>query len=210
MIDTTGEIDTIGSLASSRTVTGMAYRQSDSTIYAYDKDGSDYGIINTGSGAWSNLNSSGAVIPDFGNSGGRFAILNDTLYLTGESGSDESGYDGVFGAIGYTSSSTFNQIGVASDFYKNMVLASDGSTLFGIFGDGTDGNQSLYTIDPSNGTASFLKSISGSGLGTRFYGADFELTSQAVPEPSVCVISLFGLAYAGFARRIKVKRRKST
>jgi hypothetical protein len=200
-IDTSGSITPIGSLNSSRTVTGMAYRQSDSTIYGYDKDGSDYGTINPVSGAWSNLRTAGHGIPDFGNTGGRFAIHNETLYLTGESGTD-----GVFGTIGYTASSAFTQIGGTSNVFINMVLASDGTNLFGIFGDGTAGNQTLYSIDPATGTPSHISAITGSGLGSHFYGAAFQPNSQPVPEPSMGVISLFGMACVGFARRIKAKR----
>jgi len=201
IIDTSGTISSSASPMGSRTIVGMAYRQSDSTIYAYDSDGNDYGKIDPGTGAWSNLLTFGHGIPSSGNFGGRFAILNDTLYLTGVSGTN-----GVFGTIGFTSSSTFTQMGGTSDLFKRMVLASDGTNLFGIFGDGTDGNQALYSIDPVSGTPSYITAITGSGLGTRFYGAAFQPSNQPVPEPSMSVISLFGMACVGFARRIKAKR----
>jgi len=204
-IDTSGSITPIGSLASNRIVSGMAYRQSDSTIYAYDKDGSDYGAINSVLGTWSNIQTSGTGIPDFGNSGGRFAILNDILYLTGESGGN-----GKFGSIGYTSTSTFAQIGPDNPLFINMILASDGTSLFGIYGDGTDGNQALYSINPNSGITSFISTISGVGLGSRFYGADFQSSDQAVPEPSLCIISVVSLACAGFAKRRQIRRCKAS
>lgn len=194
-IDTNGTVSTSASPMGSRFVEGMAYRPSDSTIYAYDSDGSDYGTIDTGTGAWTNLIASGHGITDSG-ANGRFTIHQDTLYLTGD-----NGVQGVFGSMGYTPASTFTQIGGFSDFFVRMSLASDGTTLYGVFGNGAAGSQSLYSINPATGALSFISAITGSGLGTRFYGAAFQPSSQPVPEPSTIVISLAGLAYAGFAKR---------
>ncbi len=167
VINTNGTITTIASAMGSRTVDGMDYRQSDSTTYAIDTDGNDYGSIDTGTGAWTNLQTSDHGVPDDGRSGGRFAIHNDTLYLTGFNGTT-----GVFNSIGYTSSSTFTLLN-SSNLFRSMVLASDGTTLFDIYGDATPGNQALYSIDPTSGAASFITGIYGDGVGIRFYGADF-------------------------------------
>jgi hypothetical protein len=169
---------------------------------SYSRDDNDYGTIDKVTGAWSDIRGNGHGMLEPGNDGGRFTIHQDTIYTTFE----DYGGNGFFGSIGYTASSTFNQIGATSNVFLNMVLASDGTNLFGIFGDGTAGNQALYSIDPATGTPSYISAITGSGLGTRFYGADYQPSSQPVPEPSMGVISLFGMACVGFARRMKAKR----
>lgn len=192
-LSTAGSIATIGDLLSARKVVGMAYRQADSTLYGFDRDGNDFGEIDPASGLWTTINPAGHGISDQGRNGGRFAILNDTLYLTNND---------QFGTIGYDSSSSFSQVGSSNNLFVNMVLATDGTSLFGVYGNGTEGQQSLYDINPTTGNASFNRLISGAGLGTRFYGADFGPTSPAVPEPtSMAIYGLGALGMAYGARR---------
>ena len=87
-----------------------------------------------------------------------------------------------------------------------MVLATDGTTLYGLYANGTDGNQKLYTINPSTGALTAGASISGTGLGTYFHGAAFgssEPPPPPLPEPPSLVLALTGLSAMWATRRRK-------
>jgi len=138
-----------------KSVYGMAYRTSDSTLYAFDFVTDDTGTINTANGAWTILNinpgaTSGAPI------GGRYSIMNDTMYFAGNFLTD-----GI-GTMGYSSISTYQQI-AANAVYANMVLANDGTTMYGVFGDGNASQQRLYTINVGTGAATAGAFITGTG-----------------------------------------------
>ncbi len=186
-------IGTIG-----RTIYGMAYRSSNSTLYAYDFGADQTGMINPSTGVWTTLNANpgtSAGIPI----GGRLALLNGSLY-----GAIKNQSNGQFGTFGFDALTNFAQIGSNNSLFINMVLATDGTTLYGLYADGTAGNQKLYTINPSTGALTAGASISGTGLGTYFHGAAIE-TSQPppLPEPTSLVLALTGLSALWATRRRK-------
>ncbi len=193
-----------GTLSSSlgtigRTVYGMAYRTTNSTLYGYDYDADDTGTINSANGAWTILNgspgtSTGAPV------GGRYSIMNDVMYFAQSSNSPGQG----IGTMGYTNSSTYQPI-VPNATYANIVLANDGTTMYGIFGNGTAGQQKLYTINTATGALTAGPTISGTGLGTRFHGAG--IVPVPVPEPSTYALAAIATGVmAAIARRRKAAR----
>jgi hypothetical protein len=193
-----------GSLSSStgtigKTIYGMAYRTSDSTLYAYDFDADATGKINPSTGAWTTLKTSAGPTVNVP-LGGRLALLNGSLY----GAINNQGISGKFGTYGFDALTGFAQIGSNNNLFINMVLATDGTTLYGLYADGTAGNQKLYTINPSTGELTAGASISGSGLGTIFHGAAMETTQPPpLPEPPSLVLALTGLSAMWVARRRK-------
>ena len=133
----------------------------------------------------------------------RTLATNGTLYMAENLGQGVDPSVGRFGSIGFESTSEFQQIGSLDPVFQQMVLASDGTSLYGVFGSGTEGQQALYTINPTTGTSTFLRSVSGSGLGVNFYGAGFV---PAVPEPSTYAMALAGIACGGFSMWRRRKR----
>jgi hypothetical protein len=85
-----------------------------------------------------------------------------------------------------------------------MVLTSDCTSFYGIYGKGTAGQQQLYSINPSTGGLTLLTTISGTGFGTYFYGAGI---ASAVPEPSTYALAaITSGTLALIARRRKARR----
>lgn len=198
-------LSTSGTLSSSigtvgTSLYGMAYRSATSTLSAYDLITDDLGTISTVNGAFSNLADSSFVANT--PTGGRFTMHNDAIYATASQGSGQ----GQFGTYGSTISSGFSQIGSNSFLFKDMVLASDGTTLYGLYGNGTAGQQKLYTIDTTSGVTSFVTNISGTGLGNYFYGAAAGIT--VVPEPSTYALATIATGVMVFSTR-RFKRSKS-
>lgn len=188
-------IGTIGN-----TIYGMAYRSSDSTLYAYDYFSNATGKINPSTGFWTTLNASPGSSTS-APAGGRLALLNGSLY-----GSIYNSSVGQFGTYGLDALTNFAQIGSNNSLFSNMVLATDGTTLYGLYADGTAGNQELYTINPSTGALTAGASISGTGLGTIFHGAAFgssEPPPPPLPEPPSLMLALTGLSAMWVARRRK-------
>ena len=94
-----------------------------------------------------------------------------------------------------------------------MSLSSDGNTLWGLYGNGTSGQQALYSIDTATGTPTLVSSITGTNLGTRFYGASAQYVSTGatsggggVPEPGEW--AAMGILGAGLTGLVLRKRRK--
>lgn len=109
--------------------------------------------------------------------GGRLAYHNGTLYGTIRVGTGVNAA-GRFGSIQPTTANPITSVAV-NNLYRNMVIASYGSTLYGLFADGTAGSQSLYSIDPATGAPTLLSSITGLPSGdVYFHGA-----SAPVPAP---------------------------
>jgi len=199
-LDTSGTLSSqIGTDLGFRFIYGMAYRPTDNTLYAYDYTNDTTGKISPTAGGWSNLNTSPGISVA-APVGGRYSIHNDTIYLA----ADRSGGNGQIGAMGFTNTSTFSQIG-SNSLYVNMVLASDGTTLYGLYGNGTSGNQKLYSINPTDGVTTFLTNVSGTGLGTYFYGAS--IVTVPVPEPSTYALAAIATGVmAAVARRRKARK----
>jgi hypothetical protein len=176
-------------------VYGMAYRTTNSTLYGYDYNADATGTINSSNGAWTQLNGSPGTSANTP-LGGRYSIMNDVMYFAGNLSTD-----GI-GTMGYTNTSTYQQI-AANSTYANIVLANDGTTMYGIFGDGIAGNQKLYTINTATGAMTDGPMISGTGIGTRFHGAGI----VPVPEPSTYALCAIATGVmAAIARRRKARR----
>ncbi len=122
--------------------------------------------------------------------------MNDVIYFAGNFQTD-----GI-GTMGYMNTSTYQQI-AANTTYAKIVLANDGTTMFGIFGDGTAGQQKLYTINTATGALTAGPTISGTGLGTFFHGAGI----VPVPEPSTYALGTIATGVmATIARRRKARK----
>jgi hypothetical protein len=176
-----GPIGAVLSNGGSSTFHGLAYRDASSPLYAAEYQRDDTGTISQTAGGFTKLKDATSMSTPLG---GRFAILNDTLYFaTGNS-------TNRFGTVNFDTGA-YTNINTSNTTLKNMVLASDGTNLFGLYGDGTVSNQALFSIDPLTGNSSYITSVSGSGLGTYFHGATFAVGGAPVPEPaSSAVVAL--------------------
>jgi hypothetical protein len=195
-LTTTGTLSASLGNISGRDMYAMAYRTADSTLYGFDYSGDDTGTISTSTGAWTVLNANPGIRSN-SPMGGRYSIMNDTMYFSiyGNNG-------GTFGTMGYTSSSTYQSI-VLNTLYENMIVANDGTTMYGLFADGTAGNQKLYTINVATGALTAGPSITGTGLGGYFHGAAI----VPVPEPSTYALAAIATGVmAAIARRRKARR----
>ena len=199
-LDTSGGLSVpIGSTIG-LTVYGMAYRTSDSTLYGYDYGTDVTGTISPTGGGFTLLN----LFPGVSSNipiGGRYSIMNDTMYFAFSDSANGPG----FGTIGYSASSTLQTI-TSNALYQDMVLANDGTTMYGIAGNSTPGQQRLYTIDVATGTLTSGPLITGTafnpatglGLGTYFHGAGI----VPVPEPSTyALVAIATGVMAAIARR---------
>lgn len=198
-LDTQGQISSsLGTIG--HDITGMTYSEADGTLYAYNPVLTpNYGTIDPVTGTWSVLTSGAGLampIPQ----GGRLALHAGTVYAVGATDDYNSGR---FGSFGTTAGSTFAQVGAADSRFQHMVLASDGTRLYGLYANGA-GTQQLYTIDLVTGALSEGPSLTGTGLGQYFYGAGVARTS-AVPEPS----TLLGASLGGLTACLIACRRRS-
>jgi len=165
---------------------GLAYRNASSPLYAAEYQSDDTGTVSQTEGTFT-MQADGPVSMSTP-IGGRYAIFNDTLYFATGNTSNR------FGTVNFDTG-VYTNINSDNALLKFMALASDGTTLYGLYGDGNAGAQELYTIDPADGSTTLLTSISGAGLGTYFHGA------AMVPEPSTYVMALAGLACGGYLVR---------
>ena len=194
-------LTTTGTLSASlgtigKTIFGMAYRTNNSTLYAYDYGADATGTLNTSTGAWTTLNSAAGTSANTP-FGGKYTIMNDTMYIAGDL------MPSGIGTMGHTATSTYSQI-AADNTYTFMVLANDGTTLYGLFADGTAGNEKLYTINTSTGALTAGRTISGTGLRTYFHGA--AVVPAPVPEPSTYALAAIATdVMAAIARRRKAR-----
>jgi hypothetical protein len=171
-------------------VTGMASRSG--ALYAYDYNTDRLGTLDPLTGAITAIGLSGLIT---GSSfGGRLAFLDGTLYGTLNDGSGSS----HFGSFNLNDGS-FSTV-ASEDIYKDMVLASKGSTLYGLYNNRITipgATPILYTIDTAGGTTKVVV-ISGDNLPLAFNGADF---ASAVPEPSTYALFCLSLGVVGYARK---------
>lgn len=154
---------------------GMSYRPLDGQLYTFDAKSASYWVINPNAGPSESLLSPSLTV-GFGpgpQAGGRFAVHGGSLYV---SVNDSDTSQGRFGVLGFQSGATFQQLGSSDPAFREMVLASDGNSLFGIVG-GDSTNAFLYTINPVTGALSSPTTILGSNIPRYFTGA------SAVPEP---------------------------
>ena len=186
------------SIATSKSPSGAAYRMTDSTMYVMGIVSEKSSTVNLTNGVVSTLNATRYKVNN--PSGGAYAILNDTLYFA-YSDYSVSG-SGRFGTLGFGAGGTFSQLS-ADPLYGKMNIVSDGTTLFGIYGNGSAGQQKLYTINPATGALTAGPTISGTDLGTYFHGAAI----VPVPEPSTYALAAIATGVmAAVARRRKARK----
>ena len=189
-----------------RSILGMVYRPSDNLLYAYSNEAStqNTGTISPTSGGYSVLNSNTGW-RFWGPEGGRYAMLNDTIYMAAATDSSA-----VFGTIGWTATSTFQQIRNHRNSFNLAALATDGTTLYAVdTGSGTNGKPAVWSIDPATGNRLLVTGIYNlpNGNNTFFYGATFVGSTNAVPEPSTFALGAIATgAMAAVARRRKAKK----
>ena len=178
---------------------GMSY--SEGIYYAYDVVNDKIGTIVPSTGDYAPIGEwTGLLTTE--PKGGRLAFHGSTLYGAIYDGTLPPAEPGRFGSFNLTSG-LFTQLGSAS-FFKTMVLASDGTLLYGLYNDGT--TRSLYTVNPETGALASLGTISGTGLPSSWAGAAFDVA--AVPEPSQVVAMLALSAVGGVGALLRFRRRK--
>ena len=188
-ITTTGTVGSV--IASGLNSNGyLAYNQVTSTMYSANP--SALNTLNPATGAQSNIGSPG-LFDVYGS-----AFVNGTMYGTTMTvdlitfqfdfryGSFNLG-TGAFAAINPSDDPT----------YRNMKLAYDGTTLFGL------NNGSLYTLNPTTGAYTGLGTVTG--LANKdFFGMSVPV---AVPEPSTYALAAIATGVmAAIARRRKARR----
>jgi hypothetical protein len=117
-----------------------------------------------------------------------------------------SGGVGKFGTFDFSSTSTFTQIGSDDPLFKTMVLATYGTSIFGLYYDQLY-NYKVYSINPSTGTPTFVANVTNGGLFLKknLLGASI-IDTAPVPEPSTYALAAIATgALAFIARRRKAK-----
>lgn len=166
-----------GSSQSIGSMYGLAYRASNDTLYGYDYLRDQFGTLNPTTGVWSKSSASNSSVTP---SGGRFVALDDTWYGTWS--------DGTLKTFNWD---TFAATNVAANaLYSKIVLATDGTTLYGLQGAAATGGAKLYSIDTGSGALTELYSLAGAP--NYFSGAGMS-GGSSVPEPgSLAILSLLG------------------
>ena len=137
---------------------GMAYRPLEQKIYSYEYTTNSYGSLDVLTGAWVSLGVMPAYIPNYyGNFAGRLAIHNNVLYGTiGDVTSNDMGFLNTFSSTGTNT----NLLKTDITFF-DMVLASDGTNLYGITRSGMSAPSMVYNIDPVNGVVTGAVNLNG-------------------------------------------------
>jgi len=167
----------------------MAYSPAEDAIYGYNYNTDQWYTMNPSTGVRQNTGAGPGVAAD--PTGGRGTFLNGTYYTTFRNEGRS------FGSVD-TSTSVFSYTAISLDAaYAFMNLATDGTTLFGVFGDGT--STDLYTINPADGGLTLETAVTGMPAGSYFYGAGV----AAVPEPSAVALAVLGMAggFRSYRRR---------
>ena len=187
-------VDTSGNVSSSIATIysdayGMALRPADGRLYTVDAKSVSYWAIDLSAGPSETLLTPSTAVGfgPGGPAGGRIAVHQDTLYVAIH---DSSLGLGRFGSLGYSAGSVFNQIGATDPTFKDMVLTSDGTHLFGLVGVNSS-TASLFVLDPATGALGDAIPINGSGMPRYFTGA------AAIPEPMACTAVLAAVLLAG-------------
>ena len=107
-----------------------------------------------------------------------------------------------FALMALTEPATSVAYSVVADnsLFSQMLLASDGTTIYGIPAQNTT---ELYQINPGTGAMNDLGAITG-GISNQIYGIAYAPTT-AVPEPSTYVLLVISLGVVGYARKRMVK-----
>lgn len=164
------------------------------TTYAYNFENDTFGTVLQTTPAYSEVSSTG--IGTLSPVGGRIAFHDETLYAAFNLGIGEEPFtEGAFGTMN-TSTGGFTQI-AGDAIYQSMVLASDGTTLFGIT------PTALHSLNPSTGATVATVPLSGS-LPEYWSGA--AVIPVPVPEPSTAAMALAGLACGGYSMFRRRKR----
>lgn len=193
-LDTAGTLSAspIGSGLNAYTAYSMAYNGANE-LYTYNYSNNDWVSVNTTTGA-STTHGSIAGFTSSGPAGGRGVFFNGTYY-TSLYGSGFS--NGAFGSVDVSTTNwSFTSLSTASA-YEFMNLATDGTTLYGVYADGS--NARLYSIDANTGVYTLLTNVTGFSGTTYFYGAGMVPGASAVPGSGLAAIGSLGLA--GLARR---------
>ncbi len=137
---------------------GMAYRSLEQKIYTYEYTTNSYGSIDILTGLWVSLGIMSAYTPNYyGNFAGRIAIHNGVLYGTlGDVTSVDTGFLNTFSPTGTNTNLLKTDIA-----FFDMVLASDGTNLYGITKSGISGPSTIYSIDPVSGSMTGAVNLNG-------------------------------------------------
>lgn len=153
----------------------MSLRPDDGRLYTIDAKSVSYWAIDPAAGFSESLltPSMGLGFEPGGPAGGRLVVHQGSLFAAVN---DSAASTGRFGSLGFGSGAAFVQIGANDPLFTDMVLASDGTTLFGLVGVNAS-LVSLFVIDPETGSLGSPVSIVGANIPRYFTGA------AAVPEP---------------------------
>ncbi|MFM1801874.1 MAG: hypothetical protein RJA81_1226 [Planctomycetota bacterium] len=160
---------------------GMVYDAASTNLLAYNWMWNNYGYISTTTGQYFITNQypftgGNTTTPPVG---GRMTSHQGKMYST------INDADVAFRFVEISQAGNFTILN-QDPLYKNMILASDESLLYGLVPNNAT-SASLYSLNPSDGTPTLLGHISGTNLPNYFIGA-------AVPEPSTnTLIAIAGL-----------------
>ncbi|MFM7438932.1 MAG: hypothetical protein ACKO2V_10060 [Snowella sp.] len=178
VLDLAGNFSLIGSAAPNNIdeqIYGMTFG-SDNNLYGYGFTNNSLGVINTSTGTYGSPVSSGVTVVN--PQGGRLATFGNQMFGIFRT-SPTTATDGQLRSITVNSptSVTYNTI-KTSILYRTMILAATSKGLYGLFANGTSGQQALYTINTTTGVPTFWKNITnkagtpaGQQIGTFFHGA---------------------------------------
>lgn len=170
---------------------GLSTDMLNDTLYGYRYDVNEFGTINKANGAFSPIGSSGVVA--IGNPG-QMTFANSKFYMAttiDTGGNITSNFGSIDKATGaFTNIRTDN-------FFNDMVLASDGVTIYAIKSQGFQ----VYTIDPTNGVETLIGTPTGTTNVWRFFGA-----STTVPEPGTYCLAGFASFVLAFTGKRKLRR----
>lgn len=181
------DLSALGASGPSRPLWGLAYRESNSTLYGYDYFSNEIGTVNKSTGEFTSIGSSGIVAlqPRWGHLG----ILDDVLYAAGMR--QASFNIGRFGVLSY-SNGLFSQIGYSGNLFEQMLLAPGADVMYSVVYSLQPASRWLGIVSPSGvpQTLTFLSSISGAD-NIYFTGAAIGPDYiSAIPEPHGLLLSL--------------------
>lgn len=161
------------------------------------------GTINTSSGAWSVIGSTGNQQQIANTSqGGKLAFHEGVLYMAGRT----TGGGGVnrFGTLNQATGA-FNQIGGTNALMNYMVLTSYQGVLYGVYADGNATaavQPGIYSINVADGSSTLIRNITGFNTAGNFYihGA----SAVPAPLPMLGAAAVFGSVrkLKGFSKRL--------